>query len=153
MTAPMHGDLAAWPVRLRPGDDLRRALEACLRARGGGAAFVVGGIGSLGTTRIRLAGADEAVTIDGDVEILTLSGSIGDGKSHLHVAVADAKGRVTGGHAGYGCIVRTTAEVLIALLPTWRFTRERDAATGYDELVATPLSDAHRLSLSDEGIP
>lgn len=41
---------------------------------------------------------------------------------------------MTGGHVAYGCIVRTTAELLFALLPEWRFTREPDAATGYDEL-------------------
>lgn len=40
----------------------------------------------------------------------------------------------------YGCIVRTTAEVLLALLPDWRFNREHDAATGYDELVVQPAS-------------
>jgi hypothetical protein len=32
--------------------------------------------------------------------------------------------------------VRTTAEILLALLPEWEFVREPDAATGYDELVA-----------------
>lgn len=32
-------------------------------------------------------------------------------------------------------VVLTTAEVLLALLPDWQFTREPDAATGYDELV------------------
>ena len=42
---------------------------------------------------------------------------------------------VTGGHVAYGCTVRTTAEVLLALLPDWRFSREPDAATGFDELV------------------
>ena len=34
------------------------------------------------------------------------------------------------------CRVRTTAELLIALLPDWDFSRETDAATGYLELVA-----------------
>jgi predicted DNA-binding protein with PD1-like motif len=69
-----------WPLRLQPGDDLRRTLEA---------------------------------------------------------AVA-AQGRVFGGHAGYGCTVRTTAEVLLALLPAWHFTREADPSTGYAELVVRP---------------
>jgi hypothetical protein len=32
-------------------------------------------------------------------------------------------------------MVRSTAEVLLALLPEWEFARERDAVTGYDELV------------------
>ena len=40
-----------------------------------------------------------------------------------------------GGHAAYGCIVRTTAEVLLAPLPHWHFSREPDAATGWAELV------------------
>lgn len=136
MSPPSDG-IVALPVRLLPGDDLRRALEARVGSVGSRAAFVVGGIGSLRTTSIRLAGASEPIGIDGDVEILTLSGSIAASGSHLHIAVADATGRVIGGHAGHGCILRTTAEVLLAVLPDWRFTREPDAATGYDELVAS----------------
>jgi hypothetical protein len=30
--------------------------------------------------------------------------------------------------------LRTTAEVLLALLPDWHFSREPDAQTGHDEL-------------------
>lgn len=134
--------MAMLPIRLGPGDDLRHALEAALRTAGGSAAFVVAGIGSLGTTKIRYAGADDATSIAGDVEILTLAGSLGEDHSHPHGAVADAGGRVSGGHAAYGCIVRTTAEILVALLPGWRFTREPDARTGYDELVARPDAQA-----------
>ena len=51
------------------------------------------------------------------------------------MSVADADGRVLGGHAAHGCVVRTTAEVLVALLPGWAFTREPDPSTGYAELV------------------
>jgi predicted DNA-binding protein with PD1-like motif len=39
---------------------------------------------------------------------------------------------------GAGCIVRTTAELLLALLPDRRFTREHDARTGYPELKINP---------------
>jgi len=74
-----------------------------------------------------------------EMEILTLSGTVamdgGKTSSHMHMAVSTAKGQVLGGHVAPGCIVRTTAEVLLALLPDWQFTREPDAATGYDELV------------------
>ena len=55
-------------------------------------------------------------------------------RAHESQAVADAQGRVWGGHAAPGCVVRTTAEVLLALLPEWRFSREHDEATGYAEL-------------------
>jgi predicted DNA-binding protein with PD1-like motif len=47
-----------------------------------------------------------------------------------------AQGTVKGGHLMPGCIVRTTAEVVIALLPGWEFRRELDVATGNAELTA-----------------
>lgn len=122
------------PLRLQPGDDLRRALEAQVVASGVSAAFVVAGIGSLRTAAIRLAGAQNASILDGDMELLTLSGSLGVDGGHLHLSVADAQGRVLGGHAGYGCTVRTTAEILLCLLPDWHFSRAPDAATGWNEL-------------------
>ncbi len=34
--------------------------------------------------------------------------------------------------------MRTTAELLVALLPSERYTRETDAATGFAELVIRP---------------
>ncbi len=122
------------PLRLHPGDDLRRALEAAAVAHGAQAAFVLQGIGSLRDASLRLAGADALTLIAGDSELLSLAGSVGPGASHLHASVADAQGRVSGGHLPYGCTVRTTAEVLLALLPGWAFAREHDAATGYAEL-------------------
>jgi predicted DNA-binding protein with PD1-like motif len=36
---------------------------------------------------------------------------------------------------GPGCIVRTTAEIIVALLDEFRFTRQLDAETGYPELM------------------
>ncbi len=53
----------------------------------------------------------------------------------LHMSVATADGRVLGGHVAYGCTVRTTAEVLLLLLPEWSLSREPDALTGFSELV------------------
>jgi len=38
------------------------------------------------------------------------------------------------------CTVRTTAEVMLALLPGWAFHRAHDARTGFMELVAQPLA-------------
>ena len=125
-----------WPLRLLPGEDLRGALEAAVAAQGCTAAFVLAGIGSLAQTRLRLAGAEAPRVLDGDVEILTLSGSIAANGVHLHMSVAAADGRVLGGHAAPGCIVRTTAELLLALLPDEHFIRDLDPATGYAELVA-----------------
>ena len=126
------------PLRLHPGDDLRQALDDALAAQGAEAAFVVCGIGSLREARLRLAGRDELHHAAGDLEILTLSGTLGAGGSHLHASLSDADGRVFGGHVAPGCIVRTTAEVLLAVLDDVRFAREPDAVTGYLELAIRP---------------
>lgn len=128
------------PLRLSPGDDLRAALDAALADSGAEAAFVVSGIGSLREARVRFAGRDAPHHAVGDLEILTLSGTLGVGGSHLHASLSDADGRVFGGHVAPGCLVRTTAEILLALLDDVRFTREPDAATGYAELRIAPRS-------------
>lgn len=131
--------MKTFPIRLTPGQDLRAALEAAIQSQDCRAAFVLSGIGSLSTAGVRLAGAAQPERLTGEMEILSLSGTVAfDGvksSSHLHMAISTATGQVIGGHVAAGCIVRTTAEVLLALLPEWEFAREPDAATGYDELV------------------
>jgi len=126
------------PLRLVPGDDVRRALEAAVVRAGCTAAFVLGGIGSLSCAELRLAGRSEATPLRGDLEVLTLAGTIAGAASHVHASVADAQGAVLGGHLGYGSTVRTTCEVLLALLDEWDFARETDTLTGYLELAVRP---------------
>jgi predicted DNA-binding protein with PD1-like motif len=123
------------PLRLQPGDDLRDRLEALAREQKFAAAFVLSGIGSLSRVAIRHAGATRPELHQGDFEIIALSGSLSADGAHLHMAIADASGRVSGGHVAAGCRVRTTAEILLALLPGWSFARRRDSVTGYPELV------------------
>ena len=130
------------PLRLIPGDDLRAALEDAVRAHALPAAFVLQGIGSLSVAQLRYAGVDRPAELRGDLEILTLAGSLSADGAHLHMSVSDRDGRVFGGHVAKGCIVRTTAEVLLALLDDVRFTREPDAATGYAELHVWPRGGA-----------
>jgi predicted DNA-binding protein with PD1-like motif len=122
------------PVRLFPGDDVRVALEGLLSQHASHAAFVIQGIGSLSVAQLRFAGAETPTELRGDLEILTLTGSVSPDGAHLHMSVSDAQGRVYGGHVARGCTVRTTAELLLVLLPEHRFTRELDPATGYPEL-------------------
>ena len=127
----------ALPLRLVPGADLRGAIEAALGSHT--AAFVVQGIGSLSVAQLRYAGIDQPTELRGDLEILTLAGSIAPDGAHLHMSVSDAQGRVFGGHVAMGCIVRTTAEILIAVLPEHAFSRALDVnGSGFDELVVSP---------------
>ena len=123
------------PLRLHPGDDLRLRLEQAVGAAGWPGAFVVSGIGSLTVAVLRYAGAEQTTRIHADLELLSLAGSISADGAHLHAVVADAQGRVLGGHLCPGSLVRTTAEILLAPVPAeQRLSRAHDAATGHSEL-------------------
>ncbi|MES2742741.1 MAG: PPC domain-containing DNA-binding protein [Pseudomonadota bacterium] len=130
--------MAPLPVRLRPGQDLRHALQALLAEHGVEAAFVLQGIGSLDGAQLRYAGAAQASWVAGDLEILSLAGTLSAQACHLHMTIADAQGRVQGGHVAPGCLVRTTAEILLMLLPRHQFSRAPDPVTGFDELTVRP---------------
>jgi hypothetical protein len=122
------------PLRLRPGDDLRLALEAWMAEQQEQAGCLISAVGSLSLAQLRLAGATEATAIHGELEILSLSGTLSPDGAHLHITVADSSGTVIGGHLCAGSLVRTTAELVIGLLPEWQFRRELDPAIGHAEL-------------------
>jgi len=121
------------PLRLQPGDDLRRALEAWMAEQQEQAGCLISAVGSLSLAQVRFAGATKTTVIQGDLEILSFSGTLSPDGAHLHIAIADSSGSVIGGHLCAGSLVRTTAELVIGLLPDWSFHRELDPATGYPE--------------------
>jgi predicted DNA-binding protein with PD1-like motif len=94
-------------------------------------------VGSLSRAALRLAGNGGGTIIEGPLEIVSLSGTLSPHGPHLHIAIADSIGRVLGGHLLDGCIVLTTAEIVLAVMPEVRFSRRRDDATGFAELVIT----------------
>jgi hypothetical protein len=132
------------PLRLHSGEDLRRALEAWMGEQQQQAGCMISAVGSLSVAQLRLAGASETTTICGELEIISLSGTLSPDGAHLHIAIADSSGAVIGGHLGPGSLVRTTAELVIGLLPEWRFQRELDPATGYAELRISPQAPSLR---------
>ncbi|RZJ20950.1 MAG: DNA-binding protein [Haliea sp.] len=138
----MHPPLHIEVLRLRPGDDLRQQLAQVLaspdNARGE-AACIVSAVGSLSRAVLRYAAEDGSATLDGPLELISLSGTLSPDGVHLHASVADASGQVRGGHVMPGCIVRTTAELVLAKLPGWSFRRSHDEETGFLELVARRL--------------
>ena len=132
-------------LRLAPGDDLRGALERTFRElaaeHGIAAACVVSAVGSLARAVLRYADQGQGSETGGPLELLMLTGTLSPDGAHLHASVADENGAVKGGHLLPGCVVRTTAEVVIALLPGWEFRRELDEATGFRELSPRPKLD------------
>ena len=123
-------------LRLQPGEDLRGALEVAFRGLADTkAACIVSGLGSFTQAVLRFANQSEGTVVEGPLELLTLAGTLSADGAHLHASVSDAQGRVTGGHVMPGCVVRTTAELVIGLLERWEFRREMDEETGFKELI------------------
>ena len=139
---PLANKPAFHVLKLNPGDDLRAGLESAfqeLQTQGYQAACVISAVGSLSRAVLRHAAQPQASVREEALELLNLSGTLSADGPHLHASVADARGRVRGGHVMAGCTVRTTAEIVLALLPGWAFSRVHDARTGFMELVAQQL--------------
>jgi uncharacterized protein len=136
----VESSVKALALRLSPGMDVREELERIVNERGIKAASVLTCVGSLRDAVLRFANKPTGTNIQGPLEIVSLVGTLGsEGGSHLHLAVSDGDGKTIGGHVLKGCIVFTTAEIVLAVLPDAVFTREQDSASGYKELLVLPL--------------
>lgn len=123
-----------YALRLHPGQDPVAALDAFAQERRLEAAYVLTCVGSLTRAVLRFANQDEAVTLDGHFEIVSLTGVFSIHGSHYHIAIADEGGRTYGAHLLEGSRVYTTAEIVLGSLEEVRFLRTYDPETGYDEL-------------------
>lgn len=129
--------MKAIPLRLKPRQDLRLGIENFCVENDIHSACILTCVGSLTTAALRMAGASEIIQRDGPFEIISLVGTISKDGVHFHSALSDANGVVWGGHVAKGCIVYTTAEIILGVLEDYTFTREHDAQTQYPELKIT----------------
>lgn len=125
-------------LRLKPGQDLRRALVDYARRKGIRAGSIVTCAGSLASFTLRMAGSrpdkQNVRRYDDSHEIVSLTGTITGDSCHLHIALSDRKGAVVGGHLREGSSVDTTAEVVIAEHEGVVYKRSFDEQTGFEEL-------------------
>ena len=119
--------------RLKKGDDLRACIEE--KCKDINTAIILSGVGCLYKANFRLAKALDYINCEQDYEIVSLNGTISNGKAHIHIALADDKGNVIGGHLEKGCLINTTCEVVLGVLEEYESRREFDKNTGYDEIV------------------
>jgi len=125
----------AHAFRLTAGADLRESIEARVRSSGIRAGCVLAGVGSLSRAVLRMPGATDFIDLERDFEIVSIEGTLSPNGCHVHVAISDRSGAVLGGHLVSGCVVRTTAEIVLAEIESLDFAREHDNATGFAELV------------------
>ena len=103
------------PLKLGPGSDLRRSLEQ-LAIEQGAAGFVLGVVGNLSRATFQCAGRSGPTILEGDLEIITLQGTVAPDGVHLHLSLSDSDCQVWGGHLEPGTLVLKGADLLVGFL-------------------------------------
>eukprot|EP00927_Polykrikos_kofoidii_P080612 TRINITY_DN77507_c0_g1_i1.p1 TRINITY_DN77507_c0_g1~~TRINITY_DN77507_c0_g1_i1.p1 ORF type:complete len:338 (-),score=46.67 TRINITY_DN77507_c0_g1_i1:83-1096(-) len=149
----LPSSMVVYCLRLLPGADIVKSLIEFAAARRMDAAAVLTCVGSTGQTTLRPAGVPKPRIFEGKYEIVSLTGTLSrSGEHHLHMSISDPDCNVFGGHVMEGCLVRTTAEIVLGVIQGIQFTRPVDARTGYDELsiTRTHLDDISREARTRE---
>ena len=100
------------PIKLAPGDDLRLRLEQLAQAEQA-SGFVLGVVGNLSRAAFQCPGPPEPTVMEGDLEIITLNGTVSPTGVHLHLSLSDGACHVWGGHLEPGTLVLKGADVLV----------------------------------------
>jgi predicted DNA-binding protein with PD1-like motif len=134
-TAPIQTQgMKTHVLRLKPGDDVKASLQQFVNREKLAAAWVVTAVGSLTHYEIRTANQNKASVATGHFEILSVTGTLSINGSHLHISIADSTGSCFGGHLLEGNLVYTTAEIVLQSSDDYRFRREKDGSTAWEEL-------------------
>ena len=123
-----------YAIRLKPGMDLKKSIQDFVNEKKIHAGWISTCAGSLTNYSIRFANQPKADTGSGHFEIVSLVGTLSANGSHLHISISDSTGKTMGGHLQEGCIVYTTAEIIIQSSNKFLFKREKDGTTPWEEL-------------------
>lgn len=105
----------AQAVHLPAGADVRRSLEqfAQQHNRFG---FVLSVVGNLSQACFGCPGRPAPTVLRGELEIITLQGTISPAGVHLHLSFSDADCQVWGGHLEHGSLVLKGADLLVGFV-------------------------------------
>jgi predicted DNA-binding protein with PD1-like motif/glutaredoxin len=101
-------------LHLEPGTDVRGALEQ-VAAQEGGSGFVLSVVGNLSQATFQCPGNAGPTVLAGELEIITLQGTLAAGGVHLHLSFSDDACQVWGGHLEPGTLVLKGADLLVGL--------------------------------------
>ena len=109
-------------------------MKTYARAQELRAAVVLSCVGSLRHVRLRDASGVNIQEAAEDCEIVSVTGTVSAERLHLHISLSREDLSVFGGHLTEGCVIKTTAEVVLLELDGLCFGKVYDAETGYYEL-------------------
>ena len=121
--------------RLTKDADLKNSIVEYCKNNNIKAGIIGACVGCCYEVNFRLAGGENFFHNVADYEIVSMTGTISESGTHIHISFSDENGNVIGGHLSNGCFVNTTAEIVIIEIDNYKLTREFDDTTGYKELV------------------
>ena len=107
--------LRSIPLHLGPGSDIRLSLQT-LAVELNASGFVLGVVGNLSQAAFQCPGQAGPTILEGDLEIITLQGTLSPQGVHLHLSFSDGSCQVWGGHLEPGTLVQKGADLLVGLL-------------------------------------
>lgn len=124
-------------LHLDPGSDLRHTLQQlAMEERASG--FVLGVVGNLSQAAFQCPGQSEPTVLSGELEIITLNGTLAPEGVHLHLSVSDGACQVWGGHLEPGSRVLGGADLLVGLLDGGAATEPASAPGAHVPVAAEP---------------
>lgn len=118
--------------------DLKKSLKSFVDSNYIKAGYILTGVGSLTQAKIRFADQINSINFNQRFEIVSLVGTLSINGIHVHIALTDKEGKTIGGHLDDGCIIYTTAEIVIGESEEFTFVRDIDEQTGFKELKIIP---------------
>jgi uncharacterized protein len=105
------------PVQLHldGGSDLHHSLLR-FAAEQTSPGFVLSVVGNLSQAAFQCPGQAQPTLLRGDLELITLQGTLGPGGIHLHLCVSDGTCQVWGGHLEPGTLVQKGVDLLVGLI-------------------------------------
>jgi len=121
-------------MRLIEGQDIKEEINRFCTDNNIDAAVVLSSVGCVKYAVLRDAGGKDYHTIDENMEIMSINGTISKHRTHLHISFSKKDLSVIGGHMMEGCMVNTTCELVILEISKTVFNSKFDFSTGYEEI-------------------
>ena len=102
-------------LKLEPGNDLIISLQEVAKKENK-TGYILSVVGNLSKARIQCPGKKQSTLIKNTLEIISLNGTIGPSKSHLHISFSDENCNVWAGHLEEGTIILKVADILIGFI-------------------------------------
>tara|TARA_B100000700_G_C14865124_1_gene770553 strand:+ start:312 stop:935 length:624 start_codon:yes stop_codon:yes gene_type:complete len=127
------------PLHFNPNSDLLLSLQDIANEQYLNG-FILGAVGNLSKVRFKCPSPQSPKLIEGNLELITLSGTISPTNLHIHISIADSSCNVSGGHLEEGTIVLKGIDLLVGLLEIDDNKLELEAGNQNNKIVKPRIS-------------